>query len=91
MRGGPRRRVVRKARGTPSTQVVFTGHEKIHVARQLKMLESIVEDMNGRAQSEFGEPAREVPIGAHGDDGTGNGLREHQRLIAGRVDIGERV
>jgi len=38
-------------------QVVLPRHDQIDVARQRKVLESIVEDMNGRAQTAFGQAA----------------------------------
>ena len=70
-------------------QVVFAGHQQIDVARQRKMLKPIVEDVNGRAQTAFGQAAGQKAIGADGDDDAGDGARQHQRLVAGRIDAGQ--
>ena len=36
---------------------------------------------DGRGLLAFGQDAREVPIGAHADHGTGDGARQHQRFV----------
>ena len=52
------------------------------------MLEAIVEDVDRRAELAFGERAGQIAIGADHHDDAGHGAREHQRLVAGRVEAG---
>ena len=52
------------------------------------MLEPVVEHMDGRAEMEFGDAAREVAIGGDEHGRVWQLTREHERFIAGAIEIG---
>ena len=70
-------------------QVVFGDEQQIDVARQLEMLKAIVQQVDGRAEPALREPARQIAIGADQHADAGQRAGEHQRLVAGLIEIGQ--
>ena len=70
-------------------QIVLGDEQQIDVARQLEMLKPVVQQVDGRAKPAFGEPARQIAVGADQHADAGQRAGEHQRLVAGRVEIGQ--
>ena len=70
-------------------KIVLRHEQQIDFTCQLEMLKPVVEQMDRGAEPALGERARQIAIGAdeHGD--AGKRAREHQRLVAGRVEIGD--
>ena len=53
------------------------------------MLKAVVEQVDGGAETALGEAARQIAVGADEHRHAGQRAREHQRLVAGRVEAGE--
>ena len=63
--------------------------QQIDVPPQLNVLKPVVEQVDARAELLFGEPTRQVTVGADEHGHAGQRAREHQRLVARRLDAGE--
>ena len=85
MSSGSRSRPRRQRHRT--RDVVTADDQDVDVAIELQVLKPVVEHVDRRAELVFGQAAGEIPIGRHQDRGAGELPREHQRLVAGAIEI----
>ena len=68
-------------------QILARDDHQIDVAIELQVLEPIVEDVHRRAEVVLGETARQVAIARREDRDARQLPRQHQRLVAGPIEI----
>ena len=69
-------------------QVSISHEDDVSVPVQLKMLEPVVQHVDGGAKLVFGEPPRQVAIRGGDDDHTRKLPRKHERLVPGTRHVG---
>jgi hypothetical protein len=88
-----RARLAQPAERQHSTRGDFpwTRDQDVEVSRQLQVLKPIIHDMNRGAETTFGEQAAKVAILADAHDRGLQRTCQHERLVAGTIEIGQQA
>jgi hypothetical protein len=78
-----------KRKNPSAGNLADAGHEHVQVARERKVLEAIVQEVNGGAESALGNDAGEIPILRDDHNHARQLSRQHERLVARAIQVGD--
>ena len=70
-------------------EVFFRHKQQIEIAGKLKVLETVVQHVDGGTESSLGKRPREMPVRPDEDRNARQCARQHQWLIACRIEVGQ--